>query len=150
VSNGFHVGTAASGQLACAAPVRNRPSRQARLGKMLRQHFRLSLTDVREFLFQRLGDAGVQLLAPALEHRLVGSVLNQRMLEGVGRLGRRATAENQLRADQLLKGITQLVRGHRRHRRKQLVGELPADHGTGLDDLLDRSEAVEAGHQRIV
>ena len=117
---------------------------------MLRQHFRLSLADVRESLFQSLGDAGVQLLAPALEHRLVGSVLDQRMLEGVGRLGRRATAENQLRADQLLKGITQLVRGHRRHRREQLVGKLPADHGTGLGDLLDGSEAVEAGHQRIV
>ena len=110
MDDGFQVGGASGGQLAGAAPVRDRPSRQARLGQMLRQHFRLSLTDVRELLFQRLGDAGVQLLATALEHGLVGSVLDQRMLEGVGRLGRRATAEDQLRADQLLKGITQLVR----------------------------------------
>ena len=109
VSDRFHVGRAAGGQLAGAAPVGNRPRRQARLGQMLGQHFRLGLGDLGKPLLERLGDAGVQLLAPGLEQRLVGRVLDQGVLEAVGRLGRGAAAEDQLGGDQLVEGGVELA-----------------------------------------
>ena len=108
VGDRFQIGRASSGQLAGAAPIGNRPLRQARVGQMPSQHLRPGLGDVREPLFQHLGDPGMQLLAPRLEERLVGRVLDQGVLEAVGRLGRRAAAEDQLGADQLFEGIVQL------------------------------------------
>ena len=69
---------------------------QAGLGKMVGKQLGTRLRKVGEPLLERLGDAGVQLLALALEQRLVRHVLHQGMLEGVGGIGRRAAAEDQL------------------------------------------------------
>ena len=69
---------------------------QAGLGKMVGKQLGTRLRKVGEPLFEHLGDAGVQLLALALEQRLVRHVLHQGMLEGVGGIGRRAAAEDQL------------------------------------------------------
>ena len=54
----------------------------------MRQHFGLRLGGLREALGQHLGNALVVLLPGAPQQRLVGRVLNQGVLEGVGRLGR--------------------------------------------------------------
>jgi hypothetical protein len=80
----------------------------------------------------------MQLLAPALEQGLVGCVTHQRVLEAVGRLRRRALAEDQLGLDQPVQRAPQLVVAERRHRREQLVAELATDRGAGLRHLLRR------------
>ena len=66
------------------------------------EKFRLGLGSLGELLFEYLNDAGMELLAPGLEQRAVGGVLDQRVLEAVGRLGRGAAAEHQLGGDQLV------------------------------------------------
>ena len=49
-----------------------------------------------ELLFQHRDNAGVELLAAGFEQRAVGSVLDQGVLEGVGRVGLGAAAEHKL------------------------------------------------------
>ena len=73
------------------------------------------------------------------------------MLEAVGRLGRRCRGGRPARKRPAGRGRrASSASGRRRDRGEQLVGELAADHGADLGDLLDRGEAVEAGHQRVV
>ena len=71
---------------------------------MVGQDFRPGLAYARRALFEHLRDSGVELLALGLEQRLVGRVLDQGVLEAVGRLGRRAAAEDQLGSDELIEG----------------------------------------------
>ena len=63
VSDRFQVCRAPSSQLAGAAPIRDRPRRQARVGQMLRQHLRPGFASLRRPLLEHLGDPGVQALA---------------------------------------------------------------------------------------
>ena len=87
---------------------------------MARHQFRLGLADIGRPLFKHLGDPGVALLARRLEQRLVGRVLDQRVLEGVGGVGRRAAAEDQLGGDQLVeRGSESLVRQPRDRRQQR-------------------------------
>ena len=51
----------------------------------------------------------------------VGRILDQCMLERVGRAGRRALAEHKLRIDELAERRVQLGRWHGRYRGQQLV-----------------------------
>ena len=131
-------------------PVFDRLLGEPRLRAVVRQKFWLHVRRLRESLLEDARDAGVQLLAAGLEQRLIGGVLDQRVLEAVGGLGRRAAAEHQLGCDQLVEGGAQLVLGPVGDRGEQLVGELAADHGADLGHLLDRREAIEPGHQRVV
>ena len=63
--------------------------------------FRLGCRDRRELPTQGIGDLPVQDLPPALEQGFVSGVLNQRVLEGIARIGRRTRAEQQLRLFEL-------------------------------------------------
>jgi hypothetical protein len=65
---------------------------------MLGKQRRVGYHDVRELAFQRLGDAGVQLLAPTAQQSAVSSVLNQSVLEGVFGVGRCPVPEDQFGA----------------------------------------------------
>ena len=56
----------------------------------------LSISGLREPLFEHLCDAGMQLLAAGFEQGAISDVLNQHVLEAVGRLWRRAVAEDHL------------------------------------------------------
>ena len=117
---------------------------------MVREKLGLCLRVLGKLLLQRLRDAGVELLAAGLEQRAVGGVLDQRVLEAVGRIGRGAAAEDQLGGDQLVERGLQLRLRPVGDRGEQRVGELAADRGADLRDLLHRREAVEAGQQRVV
>ena len=125
-------------------------SDEPRLGAVVRQQLRAGSRQLGELLLQHLGDAGVEVLAAGFEQGAVGGVLDQRVLEAVGRLGRRAAAEDQLGRDQLVERGSQLRLRPVGDRGEQRVGELAADRGADLRDLLDRREAVEAGEQRVV
>ena len=52
-----------------------------------------------KLLLQHLGNLLVIVLASALEQRLIGSILNQRMLEEIRRLRRQPTLIEQLHLD---------------------------------------------------
>jgi hypothetical protein len=89
----------------------------------------------------------VQDLPPAPEQGLVGGVLDQRVLEGVARVGRRAGAEQQLRLFELRQCRAQRRLVAAGDRAQQRVGELAADRRADLRDLLDRRQPVEARRQ---
>ena len=101
-----------------------------------------------ELLDQHIGDARVQLSPPAPEHRGVGGVLHQRVLERVGRLGRRSAPGDQAGGRQPLERRVELRRRQARHRGNQRVGEFASDRGADLRHVLGRGEPVEARHQR--
>jgi hypothetical protein len=110
----------------------------------------LGFDDSRKPVLEHLRDASVQLLAPGLEQRLIGGVLDQGVLETVGRVGRAAAAKHELGADQLIEPAFQLLLRPVGDCGDELVGELAADHGADLGEFLDRGQPVEARHQRIV
>ena len=60
---------------------------EARLGLVMGEQLRLGLDHLREIALQRGGDAFMQVDPAALEERLVSSILDQGVLEGVA--GRR-------------------------------------------------------------
>ena len=60
-------------------------------------------------LFQHLGNLLVELLAAALEQRLIRRVLDQGMLEEVGALRRCSSLIKQFRSDQLTQPLLSMV-----------------------------------------
>jgi len=109
--------------------------------------FRLGRRDRRELSAQDISDLTVQDLPPALEQGLVGGVLDQSMLEGIARIGRRARAEQQFRLFELHQCRAQRRLVTAGDRAQQRVGEFAADRGADLGDLLDRRQPVEARRQ---
>ena len=89
-------------------PERNGRFSQARSSEVMRQHLGLGVLDVREALLDHPRDLAVQLLSSALEQRVVGRVLHQGVLEGVGRLRRRAAAKRQPRLGEPLERVVEL------------------------------------------
>jgi hypothetical protein len=81
--------------LAGGQPKRNGSFSKPRSREVVSQHFGFGSFDFREALFDHLCDLAVQLLSTAFEQRVISRVLHQCMLEGVDRIGRRATAEGQ-------------------------------------------------------
>ena len=114
---------------------------------MVGDEFRLGRRDRRELAAQGIGDLPVQDLPPALEQRFVGGVLDQRVLEGVARVGRRAGAEQQLRLFELHQCCAQCRLVAPGDGAQQRVGEFAADRGADLRDLLDRRQPVKARRQ---
>ena len=101
----------------------------------------------RELAAQGIGDLTVQDLPPAPEQGFIRGVLDQRMLEGVARIGRRARAEQQLRLFELHQSGAQRPLVAARDRAQQWVGELAADRGADLRDLLDRRQPIKTRRQ---
>jgi aryl carrier-like protein len=119
-------------------------------GEVVRQQVWLGLPGIGKLLFQHPGHGLVQLLAAALQQRLVSRIADQGMLEHVARLRRQAAAKDQLGFEQLVERVHQFRVGGAAHGSQELVGKLAADDGCRLGDLLDRRQAVEAGDERIV
>src|SRR5262249_28182381 len=77
----------------------------------------------------------------------VGCVLDQRMLEGVARIGRRTGAEQQLRLFELHQCRAQRRLVAAGDRAQQRVGDFPADRGAALSELLYRRQPGETARQ---
>ena len=86
--------------LARPAVVRDRVVAAPRRLGVPRHHLGLGGDPLGEPLPQHVDDPPVELLARALEQRLVRRLLHQRVLERVRRLGRLAAREDDLRVDQ--------------------------------------------------
>ena len=85
MSDRLRVRRARHGALARDLPVADGQFDQSGLRVVMRYDFRLLLRDVGKALYQRIADALVVAAAGALEKRLVGGVLHERVLEGVAR-----------------------------------------------------------------
>ena len=68
---------------------------RACLCEVMGEQLRLIVHDVCKRLLQHLRDLDMQLLAIGFEQRVVGGILHQRMLEGVGGFGVRASSKCQ-------------------------------------------------------
>src|ERR687892_2692193 len=102
------------------------------MGKQLRLPLR-----VLKPLFQNRGDPCMQLPASVLEHRLVGGLLDEGVLEDIRCRGEGAAAKHQLRSDELVEAVSQSIALEGGHRGKEFVGKRAADRGAELGNLLD-------------
>src|SRR5262249_42952149 len=82
----FHIGRMCMTTLACPLPVAHRLLVAARRRVVLGDQLRLGPDSLRELGLQHLGDALMVLLAGAPQQRLIGRILNERMLKGIRRL----------------------------------------------------------------
>ena len=139
---GLGKGHAFQRQFASGLPKWNGGFSQACSGKVMSQHFGFGSLDVREALLDYTRDLVVQGLSTALEQRVVGGVLNQRMLKRVRGLGRGASTECQPRFSQLVECAIECLLCHWRNRCNQLIVERPADSRADLRNLLHRHEAI--------
>ena len=96
VADGFQIRRAVARVLARPLPVGNGLLETARRGVVLGGEFRLGLADLGEARLQHVGNALMVLLAGTAEQRLIGRLLDEGMLEEVGRL-RRPPLVQQLR-----------------------------------------------------
>ena len=136
--------------LSCFAPQPRGFLDQTRLGAMTRQQLRLALGNVSELAFEGLGNAGVKRTPRLAQQRAIGRVLHQRMLEQIGRVRRRALAEQQTGRNKTVERSFEFRLRLAHYRGQQGMRELPADHGADLRYLLRRAEPVKPRHQRGV
>ena len=99
----------------------------------------------------------VERLTAASQEAVVGRVLNQRVLEAVGRLRRGALDEEKVRVHETAKadlerGFVESAGGRLRARRdvaQKRIGEAPPQDRADLRDLARRSQPVEPRRQRL-
>src|ERR1700694_4579087 len=91
---------------------------------MLCEEFGLALHDLGGMGFERFGDLRVQLLPGTAQQAAMRRVLDQRMLEAIDRIGRRAALEDQLGSDEPSEGGLQFILGETGDGMKQREGKL--------------------------
>src|SRR5918994_5532050 len=146
----FEIGGTPGGIPAGPQPVANRPARQPGLREMQRDRLRLHFRNGRIMLFESSRDASMDLLPLAPQEALVRDVLHQRMFEAVTNLRGYATPEHELRLQQLVESTLKTVLIERRDHFQEDVRELAPDTSRDLSDFLDRSQPVQAGHERVL
>ena len=95
MGKGLGVRRALSRALAGRLPVGNGVFRKVSFGEVVREHLRLGCRDVRERLLERPGNSRVQRLPPIAQQCAVGGVLNEGVLEQIGRVRGDAISEQQ-------------------------------------------------------
>ena len=76
---------------------------------MMRHDLRQGLPFLGRPTLECMRDCGMDLLAPTFEHRLMGCILQQRVLKGVDGLGWCSSTRNELSGDELMQCSDQLV-----------------------------------------
>ena len=129
-------------------PIRDSPLILPRALELLRDHFRRRFDDVGETLLQHQRDRGMKLLPPRPQHGRIGGVLDERVLEGIGRVRRRTAQKNQFRFGQADQRVLQ-------HRVRQAgdggqdsIGKIASDGRADLQHLARGTEPVDPRHQR--
>jgi hypothetical protein len=102
VRHRFQMGRALEGPLARPLPISHRLLSKARLGVVLGKEFRLHVAGLRESCLQHVGNPLMILLPRIPQQRLIGHVLDEGMLEGVGGLWRQSLLVQELCLHQLL------------------------------------------------
>ena len=104
----------------------------------------------RRAVAQDFGGAAMQRLTAALEKALVGGVLDQRVLEAVGRLRPIALDEQEVGLGEPLQSRSQRALIEAGHGLEQRVREIAAQHCADLRDLARRAEPVEPRGERLL
>ncbi len=150
MAHGLGNGETLHRHLAGAQPERDSRRMVAGGGIMMRQQFRLAVTDLRIVRLQHLSDAGVQRLALALQQRVIGGFLDQRMLEGVAGASRSfAIAGSKARGCQLGQPLAERHLIHLVERGDELIAEAATDHRADLRHSPRLGQAVETRRQGI-
>ena len=123
VCDGFRIRRSFVSTLARVLPVTDGLLNQARLGAMVGEQFGLDLGRLRKSLGKHLSDPLMELLASALQQRMVGRLLDQRMLEGVDRVRRGAAPVHEFRIHETSQGVLQRWLLYWRHGPEQFIGE---------------------------
>ena len=92
----------------------------------------------------------VSAMAPALEERVIGRLLDQSVLEDVLGGWRQPPLVEELCLDESAERLSQalLIRG--RKRLEKLVAELSSQYGADLGDLFRITEPIETRHERAL
>ena len=146
---GFRVGRTGAGLQAGGQQVGHGLVDLVGLDQVMGQQLGPAMRDLRVG-FQDLGDAAVQALPAGPQHGGVGGVLDQRVLEGVDRVGRQPSAVQQPVFGQPRQRGVQLGGRQRQQRSQRPVVEITPDDGAGLRHFLDHRQPVQPRQQRIV
>jgi hypothetical protein len=117
---------------------------------MMGEHLRFCLRSGGKAFAQHRGDPAVELLASALQERLVGGIPHERMLEGVDSIRRCAATKRQFGLDKFAQSGPERRLVHLRGPGEQLVTELAADDSADLRYFLDRRRPIEASQERVL
>ena len=112
------------------------------------QQLWLRVRHLREAADERFGDLAVELLPGLAQQRLVRRILNERVLEQVGRGRRRAALRDELEVDEMLQCVGEGVGRFPEDALQQLETELAPNGGRQLRHRTVRSELIDAPHQR--
>jgi hypothetical protein len=93
---------------------------------------------------------GVERLTAALEQAVVGGVLDQRVLEAVGRLRSIALEEQNIGLGEPLQRRLQRALVEASHGLEQRIGESPAQHGADLRGLTRSADPIEPCGERLL
>ena len=116
---------------------------EAGLREMMRDDFGLGRRAL-WIVAQRFGGAAVQRLPAAFEQALVGCVLDQRMLEAIVGLWRRALDKQEVGFGEPLQRRLQRRLVELDNVAQQRVGKIASKHRTDLRDVARRAEPIEA------
>src|SRR5262245_17718828 len=115
---------------------------------MMRHQLGLRFDRLGEPRNEGIGNPTVKLLALAAHHSGVGRILNQRMLEDVGRLRWFAAGEDQLTSSKLRKRSLQRGAGEGGNRSEQAIWDFATYGSADLRDLTDRTKPIKTRGQR--
>jgi hypothetical protein len=91
----------------------------------------------------------VKLFAAAAQQAVIGCVADERVLEEISGVGRRAAGKDEAGLAEAAEGVLKLALSTLGHRRQQLVGKFAADRGGNLGDFPGRrTETIASRHQR--
>jgi hypothetical protein len=99
--------------------------------------------------FQGARDLAVQFGAPALEQRVVGRLLYERMLEDIHPVLGGTADKYQLRRNQLCERAVKLVNGERGYECQQAAAELPSYARADLRHLLHALQPIQPCHKGV-
>ena len=131
-------------------PVFRGPRLVAGARQMRRERLRRRFGDRRLQAHEGFGDMGVNLATLAAQHAFVRRFLNQRMLEAVGRIGRKAVNEHEVGVDKLLQRGVEFSLGAPGDREQQPEREFPPRDRPNLRDVARVAEPVEPRGERLL
>src|SRR5262245_65410696 len=111
----------------------------------MRQQLWAGLDGLRKAGCEDLPNVLMILLPGAFEQRLIGCILDESVLEHVGRLGRGTMLLEELGLDELMQFTLQGRLIEMRHSLEQLKAKLPPKHRAQLRNAFGREKPIEPG-----